>query len=108
MKSILTLTILSLTMILVGCSSTESKDELMATGGMLANSEGGEGAPPVISIPEPGPSEPFATPQAFETVEIMRELQKHGCLISNFKRTNSVHWQQLHLSCSAPLPLPGE
>ena len=80
----------------------------MATGGMLANSGGGESSAPVIHIPEPaGPVEVDPAPQAFETVQIMRELQKHGCFISEFKRTNSVHWQQLHLTCSAPLPLPG-
>lgn len=72
----------------------------MATGGMTASA-------PEIEMPTIV-EEPTVASQGFETVEIMRELQKHGCFISEFKRTNSIHWKQLHLMCSAPLPLPGE
>ena len=80
----------------------------MATGGMTAAVDTSTPTQ-AIEIPEPAGSGVITpAPQPFETVEIMRELQKHGCMIGEFKRTNSIHWQQLHLTCTAPLPLPGD
>ena len=85
--------------LLAACSTTEPKPEPIesANGGGGTTGVINDVTPPTPEIRDPQPEVPRIT--QMQTIGILRELRKNGCVVKKFADTDGIHYSQLVVTC---------